>query len=256
MSVLTGTGKLMRLALRLDRVRLPAWVLIIAVLPASTAAQYTKLYPTTQSLQDVGRIIANPSLVAVNGPLFRVSLGGLTAWKIGATEFILAALMSIFTVVRHTRTEEETGRLELIGATAIGRHAPLSAALLTSALANAAIIALVAFGLIGVGLPAGGAVAMGLAIGLAGLMFAALAAVAAQLTAAPGRPTESQPQHWVGRTCCVPSATTDRPGCPGVPDRLGYADAPVRRAGVVARRARGGRHRGAHGHGIHPGRAP
>ena len=54
-------------------------------------------------------MISNASLVALNGPLFGVSLGGLTAWKIGVTELILVALMSLLTVVRHTRTEEETG---------------------------------------------------------------------------------------------------------------------------------------------------
>ena len=49
-------------------------------------------------------------------------LGGLTAWKIGMTEFILVGLMSVFTVVRHTRTEEETGRQELLGAAVVGPY--------------------------------------------------------------------------------------------------------------------------------------
>jgi ABC-2 type transport system permease protein len=184
MSAFAGTGALVRLALRLDRVRLPVWVLVIAMLPAGTAAQYMKVYPTAQSLQVVSGVISNPSLVALNGPLFRVSLGGLTAWKIGATDLILVALMSLLTVIRHTRAEEETGRSELVGAAVVGRYAPLTAALLTAGLANAAVVVLVALGLIGTGLPAAGAVAMGLAIGLAGLMFTAVAAVAAQLAQA------------------------------------------------------------------------
>ena len=128
-------------------------------------------------------VVSNPSLVALNGPLFGVSLGGLTAWKIGATEFILVALMSLLTVVRHTRTEEETGRLELVGATVVGRYAPLTAALLAAALANVATVLLVTLGLVGVGLPVSGSLALGAAVGLAGLVFAGVAAVAAQLTA-------------------------------------------------------------------------
>src|SRR5258705_2062652 len=148
MNALAGTGTLVRLALRLDRVRLSMWVLIIAVLPAATAAQYMKLYPTEKSLQAVSGVISNPSLVAVGGPLFDVSLGGLTAWKIGSTELILAALMSLLTVVRHTRTEEETGRLELVGAAVVGRYAPLTAALVTAAAANVAAVVLVALRLI------------------------------------------------------------------------------------------------------------
>jgi ABC-2 type transport system permease protein len=182
MGAFNGTGTLLRLALRLDRVRLTVWVLLLAVMPAATAAQYFQLYPTEESLQAVTVVLGNPSLVALNGPLFAVSIGALTAWKIGATEFILIGLMSVLTVVRHTRTEEETGRQELVNAGVVGRYAPLTAALLTTGLANLVIAVLMALGLAGVGLAAGGAVAFGLATGFVGAMFAAVAAVAAQIS--------------------------------------------------------------------------
>ncbi|HTJ32339.1 MAG TPA: ABC transporter permease [Dactylosporangium sp.] len=182
MTSLTGTRALTRLALRLDRVRLTVWVLGLAVMPMGTAANYQKLYPTEADLQAVKGVLTNPSLVALSGPLFDVSIGGLTAWKIGITEFILIGLMSLLTVVRHTRTEEETGRLELLRATVIGRHAPLTAALLTAALADVAIAVLIALGLMATGLPVAGSIAFGVATGLVGLLFAAIAAAAAQLT--------------------------------------------------------------------------
>jgi ABC-2 type transport system permease protein len=181
-SSLTGTRALTRLALRLDRVRLTIWVLGLAVMPMGTAANYLKLYPTQHDLDAVSGVLSTPSLVALSGPLYAVSIGGLTTWKIGVTEFILVALMSLLTVVRHTRTEEETGRLELLRATVIGRHAPLTAALLTAVLANVAIAVLAALGLMATGLPAAGSVALGLATGLVGILFAAIAAAAAQLT--------------------------------------------------------------------------
>jgi ABC-2 type transport system permease protein len=182
MTPFTGTRALTRLALRLDRVRLTVWVLVIALTPAVTAAQYNSLYPTEESLQQVKGVIDNPSLVALNGPLFGVSVGGLTAWKIGITEFILIALMNLLTIVRHTRTEEETGRSELIAAGVVGRYAPLTAALLTTTLANLAIVLVTTLGLVGTKLPADGAFALGLSIGVTGVLFAAVAAVAAQLT--------------------------------------------------------------------------
>jgi ABC-2 type transport system permease protein len=179
---LTGTRALARLALRLDRVRLTVCVLGLAVLPMATAANYFKVYPTEEDLRAVSEVLTNPSLVALSGPLFDVSIGGLTAWKIGMTEFILVGLLSLLTVVRHTRTEEETGRLELIRATVIGRHAPLTAALLVAGLVDLAIAALIALGLMATGLPAAGSVAFGLATGLVGMLFAAVAAAAVQLT--------------------------------------------------------------------------
>lgn len=182
MNPFTGTRTLARLALRLDRVRLPIWVVGIAVLPAATAAQYKQLYPDDQAIRDVAGIVTNPSLVALNGPLFGATLGGLTAWKIVVTALVLVALMSLFTIVRHTRADEEAGRLELVRAGVVGRYAPLTAALLVVALADLAIVVLVALGLIGTGLSAGGSVLLGLAIGVMGVVFAAVAAVAAQLT--------------------------------------------------------------------------
>lgn len=182
MNSLTGTRALIRLALRLDRVRLTVWVLVIAVIPMGTAANYFKLYPTQADLDAVSGVLTNPSLVALSGPLFAKSIGALTAWKIGVTEFILVALMSLLTVVRHTRTEEETGRLELIGATVVGRHAPLTAALVVAGLANVAIAGLAALGLMAVGLAAAGSVAFGLATALVGILFTAVAATTAQLT--------------------------------------------------------------------------
>src|SRR6478609_7070301 len=103
------------------------------MLPAGTAAQYVKLYPTREALEQVTGVVNSPSLVALNGPLFGTgSISGLTAWKILATELILVGLMAIFTVVRHTRAEEEAGRLELLGAGVLGRYAPLTAALATA----------------------------------------------------------------------------------------------------------------------------
>ena len=48
--MMTGTGALARLALRLDRVRLTVWVLGLAVMPMGTAANYQKLYPTEADL--------------------------------------------------------------------------------------------------------------------------------------------------------------------------------------------------------------
>jgi ABC-2 type transport system permease protein len=179
----TGAGALARLALRLDRVRLTGWVLGLSILPLLTAQQYQELYPTNEDIVQVEGVLTNPSLVAMNGPLFSPTLGGLTAWKITATLLILVGLMSLFTVVRHTRTEEETGRLELLGSTVTGRYAPLTAALAVVGLANVAIAVLTAIGLIGVGLPASGAVALGAGIGVMGLLFAAVAAVASQVTA-------------------------------------------------------------------------
>jgi ABC-2 type transport system permease protein len=112
------------------------------------------------------------------GPVFDDSLGALTAWRVGVYAGALAAVMSLLVVVRHTRDEEESGRQELVASGMVGRRAPLTAALLTAAVANAALALLVAAGMAGQG--ASGAVAFALGIAGTGMVFATAAAVVAQ----------------------------------------------------------------------------
>ncbi|RKE21743.1 ABC transporter permease [Streptomyces sp. TLI_171] len=180
---LTGTGTLYRLALRRDRIALPVWVYVGTGMVASTAFSFRKLYGDEAARRTFAAgIDGNGSLRALYGPIFDGStLGGLTAWRMGVFGTVLAGLMSTLLVVRHTRAEEEDGRLELIGAGAVGRRAPLTAALAAALTANAALAALVAAALLAAGQATAGAVAFGLALGATGLCFAALAAVAAQL---------------------------------------------------------------------------
>src|SRR4030095_8852820 len=72
------------------------------------------------------------------------------------------------------------------GAPWVGRHAPLAAALLMTFGADLVLGALLAAGMVGVGLPTTGSLASGLSMAAAGWAFAAVAAVAAQLTESAG----------------------------------------------------------------------
>ncbi|WP_027932892.1 ABC transporter permease [Amycolatopsis thermoflava] len=183
MTALVGTRHLVRLALRRDRVVLPLWALVIGVLPASSAGAYDQLYPDAASRASLTTgMSANPSITLLYGPPFDLSTaGGFTAWRFGVFLPLFAALACIFTVTRHTRQEEDTGRQELLSSTVTGRYAALTAALITAAIGAVGTGLLVALGLIGAGLPAGGSVAFGLGTTLTGLVFAAVAAIAAQL---------------------------------------------------------------------------
>lgn len=182
MSALRGTGTLVRLALRLDRVKLTVWILGLGLVVIATASAFQGLLPTVASRQQFGLAVAtNPSLQAMLGPLFNAgSIGGLTAWRAGPV-LVLAGLMGMQAVVRHTRLEEETGRQELLGSGVVGRHAGLTAALIVAFGGGLLLAAVIASGLIGLGLEADGSVAFGLAVALNAWVFAAVAAVAAQL---------------------------------------------------------------------------
>jgi ABC-2 type transport system permease protein len=183
---LTGTGKLIRLIGRRDRILLPIWIVLFGLLPLLYASATDSLYPTAESLREYYQsIVTNPSLQSTLGPVFAPNLGALTAWRAGIL-ILFIGLASALTVIRHTRTEEDAGRRELIGATVVGRHAPLAAALAVTFLADLVLGAIMTLGLIGYGLPATGSVAIGMSYALAGWMFGAIGGVAAQLTEGAG----------------------------------------------------------------------
>jgi ABC-2 type transport system permease protein len=180
---LTGTGELARLAVRRDRIGLAASVYVIVAAVAGTAYTFKKLYPTAAgraALAAAGG--SNPALRFLYGRLDGSSLGALTTWRYGVWAGIFAALLAIFVVIRHTRSDEEAGRLELVGSAVVGRQAALVAALTTAAAPLVVVSALLCVALPLVGLPAAGSAALALGIGCCGLAFTGVAAVAAQLT--------------------------------------------------------------------------
>lgn len=180
---LAGTDALLRLALRRDRLMIPAWVLALGLSVAAIGSSFEAVYDTAAQRAGLAASMNhNGSMRALYGPVFNDSVGGLVAWRMAGLGAVLAAVMSLLIVVRHTREEEETGRQELLSAAMVGRRAPLTAALLTALGANALLAALIAGGSALSGRPAAGSLALGLAIGGTGALFAGLAAIAAQLT--------------------------------------------------------------------------
>jgi ABC-2 type transport system permease protein len=102
--------------------------------------------------------------------------------KMGGLGTSMLAFLALFLVIRHSRGEEEAGRLDVVGAAAVGRQAPLTAALAVGFATSLAIGLLSAGGLIVAGLPPAGSIAFGLAWAGAGCVFAAVGGVSAQLT--------------------------------------------------------------------------
>jgi ABC-2 type transport system permease protein len=182
MSTLAGTGKLIRLILRRDRLLLALWILFLCLVLLSFPASLREVFPTAAERQQYAD---NAAFVALYGRLSGTSLGEFVAWRAGFVP-VMVALIGLLTVIRHTRVEEETGRRELVAATVVGRHAGLAAALAVTLGANLVLAAVVALCMIGQHLPAAGSLALGLELAAAGFTFAAVGAVAAQLTTSAG----------------------------------------------------------------------
>lgn len=178
---MAGTRALVRLTLRRDRVILPLWVFLLAIMPISQISAIGGLYTTDAELQAFAASMrSTPAFFALYGPLLDWHVAALGVWRAGFIPVMLG-LASLLTVIRHTRVEEESGRRELLGSTVLGRQAPLSAALIVVAGANV-VAGLIVTGSLAGAYPMAGALATGLGYALVGISFAAIGAVAAQLS--------------------------------------------------------------------------
>jgi ABC-2 type transport system permease protein len=184
MRQLAGTGALVRLALRRDRIRLAVWTIIAVGLVTLTASSVSSLYPNAEKRRQYADTVgASPASAVLGGPgLGMPRLGAIVIAECTTLTLVIVSLVSTMLVVRHTRTEEETGRAELVGSAAVGRYARLAAALLVAFGVNLVIAVGLVLGLLAYKLPLVGSIALALAIAATGWVFAGVAAVTAQLT--------------------------------------------------------------------------
>ena len=183
MRAFAGTGALLRLALRRDRILLPAWMLAFILIVQGSASAFAKLYGDAAERAGLAASAgSNPTFRALYGPIPGDSTGALFGWRYGATLVVAAAVLSLLIVVRHTRGEEESGRLELVSSGVVGRLAPLTSSLLLVYAMN--IVLGLAFGGIvsGAGYEASGAFAYGFMVAAGGILFGTLAGLTAQVT--------------------------------------------------------------------------
>lgn len=181
----TGTGALVRLALRRDRLKLPAWVAGMGLYVLYVSAALPTIAETEEDLGALAPLLEQPVGRMFTGPAY--GMDGLTYERFFASGyvlylFILAALMSILLITRHTRAEEESGRAELVRASVVGRHAHLTAALTVAVLANLAALVIVTALAVAGGYAATGSLLVGTGTALVGMAFAGIAAVTAQLS--------------------------------------------------------------------------
>lgn len=184
---LTGTGQLLRFMLRRDRIRFPAWVLGMTLMLAYFA-NALGLVLDEAALESFAVFAASPVTALIGGPGYGfddITTGRFLVGLYGGYLMIGAALMSIMSVSRHTRIEEQTGRAELIRANVVGRHAQLAAALVLVVLMNVLMSALMAVAFYFSPADPGSfssSLLFACSIGAAGLVFAGVAAATAQLS--------------------------------------------------------------------------
>lgn len=186
MSQFTGAGQLMIISARRDRIRMMIWLVAILAITAITVPALEEMFPTEAERISRAAFMQSPAAIIFGGPGYGATAGGLgpmVVSELAATLQLVAALLGLLTVIRHTRTEEESGRDEIIRANPVGRLAPLTAAVALCIAINAALIVTMSITLAAFGLGIVDSIAFAVSLGFLGVVFGGIGLVCAQLSA-------------------------------------------------------------------------
>jgi ABC-2 type transport system permease protein len=180
----TGTLRLLRLALRRDRVRLSVWIaaLVLTMVYAPNAIKLA--YPEEAQRWARVNLLKTPAGMMLGGPMFggnEVDLGAMMANELMLTLIVATSILAILTVIRHTRAEEESGAAELMLSSVVGRYARTSAALIVVGGVNAILAVTMTLAMSATGFDILDTAAMCLGVTGVAMVFGAVAAVTAQL---------------------------------------------------------------------------
>ena len=121
---LVGTGTMVRLVVRRNRVRLAVWWAVLVGLFAYVEVYYKDIFTTQAALDDFAAVSDIPSIKALTGLAAAPNTMGGAVWtKIWMTCTLSLALGVVFLVTRNGRADEELGRTELLRSRMLGIHA-------------------------------------------------------------------------------------------------------------------------------------
>ena len=179
-----GVPSLLRLALRRDRVRLSVWVGVLTLMMVYAPNAVKLAYP--EEAQRLARVnlMRTPAGIMLSGPSFggnEADLGAMMANELMLTLIVATSILSILTVIRHTRAEEESGIAELVLSSVVGRYARTYAALILVGGVNGVLAVAMTLAMSATGFALVDTAAMCLGITGVAMVFGAVAAVTAQL---------------------------------------------------------------------------
>lgn len=177
-----GVRAMLAIMWRAQRRRLLVWVLATVGALAFTAISVAHIYNTPEEIASYGQSLVSSALIAINGRVDGIdTLGGIIQDEFGFIASFLMPLMGLALVAGMTRREEESGRLEALLAGRIDRRAPAVSALVLVGAAVALMDVGFVLSLLAAGIDLGPAVLYALALGMVTIVFAAFAAVCAQI---------------------------------------------------------------------------
>lgn len=177
-----GLGTMIWIGWRTGWKGLLGWTLGLVAIMAITASSITALYDTPDKLRGYAASVTGGAIYMLNGKVAGLdTLGGVLANEFGFVLSFAIPIMAIALTGRATRRDESAGRMELLLASAVGRHSPILAAVLIATTTLVVTGLACAAVMIGFGAASGPSLLYGVGMAFFGFVFVGVTAVAAQL---------------------------------------------------------------------------
>ena len=183
-----NTLKLVKLILRRERIISAIWIIVLVLFSMAIAPAMEGMFSEPGARTQFAESFDNPIMVAMMGPVYgadNYTAGVMYAGTMLLWVIITVAVMNIFLVVRHTRADEEYGRVEVIRSLPTGRLSILNATVICAAIINAVLAILLGLVLTAInveGMNFASSMLYGFIVGASGIVFASIAALFSQLS--------------------------------------------------------------------------
>ena len=183
----SSTAKLTKFMLKREIVSSTLWIVCLLALTLGVAAVFPSLMPEGVERQSLIEMMKSPAMIAMLGPAYgtdNYTNGAMMSNMMLLFTIIGVAIMNIFLVIKHTRRDEEEGRLELIRSLPVGKLANLLSTIIVAVIVNMILTVLIGIGLYALKLDSMnliGSLTYASAIGVSGILFAGITALFVQL---------------------------------------------------------------------------
>ncbi len=185
-----GTSHLIKIITRGHRFQISAWLFGIVVVSIAVASSYQSVYQNDSDKQAFALTMQNPAMVAMLGPGYEtedylITVGTQFAHEMLLFTVIAVAIMNILLIGSSTRTDEETGRIEVVRSLPIGRLSYLAASIIVIAIVNLLLTLVTGLGIFVLnidGFTFESSILYGSILGSSGFVFGAITALFAQLS--------------------------------------------------------------------------
>ncbi|MCL2774015.1 MAG: hypothetical protein FWD71_11760 [Oscillospiraceae bacterium] len=192
MTAVSGFFRYCKFIIKREKIISLVWIIAMAVFNMVVVLAYPRLFQNDDAIRSMVATLATPQMQSLMGPVYGPSVDQLTlnntiivfAEEMLIWMMIASAVMNVFFINRHTRTDEELGRLEMFRSLPVGRLTNSMSALTCALGINVVMSVLMALGMIAAnvaGTTAGGAFVYSFAIGAVGFLFACITLLTAQL---------------------------------------------------------------------------